>query len=219
MIVGLCVPNHPFLDQLDLSLSGLIPAEPVELRGEWSQASRRTYRSGAQIGTGSGPFVDVVDLRWRGALTCDTAISGIAFLAVADTLYWVKASDASLSLAVGVSLHAYSGYTDQGATFAASLSDTRLPGVPVPGRVDLVEACALEPGVLTTGRVARVARASSAAFFVLLMPRSCLRFGRKRLWRLREELAAALPDAGRQLLTHRRTGVLHPDSGRDGACS
>jgi hypothetical protein len=213
------VLNHPFLDQLDLSLSGVIPAEPVELRGEWSQASRRTYRSGAQIGTGSGPFVDVVDLRWRGALTCDTAISGIAFLVMADTLYWVKASEASPSLPVGVSLHAYSGYTDQAATFAASLADSRLPGVPVPVAADLVEACAVEAGNLTTGRVTRIARTSSASFFVLLMPRSCLMFGRKRLWRLREELAATLPDAARQLLTHRRTGVLHSDAERGRACS
>lgn len=212
----LCVLEHPFLAELDLSLSGLIPAEPVDLRGEWSQTSRRTYKSDAQSGTGSGPFVDVVDLRWRGVLTCDTAISGIAFLAVADTLYWVKASEASPSLAVGVSLHAYTGFTDRGATFAASLADTSLPGVPVQARADLAEACELEPGVLTTGRVARVARASSATFFVLLMPRSCLMFGRKRLWRLREELAAALPDGARQLLTHRRTGALHADSG---ACS
>ncbi len=213
------MPNHPFLDQLDLSLSGVIPAEPVELRGEWSESARRTYRSGAQIGSGSGPFADVVDLRWRGALTCNAPISGIAFLAVADTLYWVKASEASPSLEVGVSLHAYSGYTDQRATFAARLADSRLPGVPVPVAADLIEACALEPGVLTTGRVARVARASSAAFFVLLMPRSCLMFGRKRLWRLREELAAALPEGARQLLIHRRTGVLHSESGREGACS
>jgi hypothetical protein len=213
------VPKHPFLDQLDLSLSGVIPAEPVELRGEWSPAARRTYKSGAQIGTGSGPFVDVVDLRWRGALTCDTAISGIAFLAVADTLYWVKASEASPSLAVGVSLHAYSGFTSDRATLAASLADSRLPGVPVAGSADLTDACALETGSLTTGRVTRIARTSSASFFVLLMQRSCLMFGRKRLWRLREELAAALPEAARQLLIYRRTGVLHSDSGGEGACS
>jgi hypothetical protein len=210
------VPNHPFLDQLDLSLSGVIPAEPVDLRGEWSQASRRTYKSDAQSGTGSGPFVEVVDLRWRGALTCDTAISGIAFLAVADTLYWVKASEASPSLAVGVSLHAYPEYTDRGATFAARLADTSLPGVPVPGSANLIEACLVQPGMFTTGRVARVARASSASFFVLLMQRSCVRMGRKRLWRLREEFAASLPDAARQLLTHRRTGTVHLGSGGSG---
>jgi hypothetical protein len=208
------VPNHPFLDQLDRSLSGVIPAEPVELRGEWSQASRRTYRSEAQIGTGSGPFVEVVDARWRGALTCNTAISGMAFLVAADSLYWVKASDVSPSLPVEVSLHAYAEYTNLGATFTASLADSGLPGVPVPVSPDLSDACDIEPGVLTTGRVTRVARTGSASFLVLLIQRSCLKVGRKRLWRLREEVAASLPEAARQLLTHRRTGAVHSDSGQ-----
>ena len=205
--------DHPFLDQLDQSLRGLIPAEPVELRGEWSTASRRTYGSEAQIGTGSGPFVDVVDARWRGALTCNAAITGVAFLAAGTSLYWVKAADASPLLPIGVSLHGYARFTSDGATFTASLADSNLPGVAVAGSADLVDACAFEPGILTTGRVTCVARTSSASFFVLLMQRSCVKMGRKRLWRLREEIAASLPEAARQLLTHRRTGTVHSDSG------
>ena len=203
--------DHPFLEQLDVSLSGLIPQEPVELRGEWSTALRRTYDSEAQIGTGSGPFVDVVDARWRGTLTCDATISGVAFLMARDSLYWVKAPDASPSLLVGVSLHAYPGDIDRGATFTASLADSSLPGVAVPGSADLIDACAIEPGVLTTGRVTCLARTSSASVFLLLIQRSCLKVWRKRLWRLREEIAASLPVAARQLLTHRRTGIVRPD--------
>ena len=203
--------NHPLLDQLDSSLSDLVPGESVEFRGEWSTPLRRIYKSEAQVGTGSGPFVDVVDLRWRGALTSSGAISGIAFLLTASNLYWVKAAEASLTLPVDVSLTAYAGYTTEGATFTASMAGAYLPGVPVLGSADLAGACALGPNVLTTGRVTCLARANSAAFFVLLIQRGLLKVGRKRLWRVRAGIATSLPAGIRELLTRRRTGFVRSE--------
>ena len=204
--------NHPLLDQLDSSLSDLVAGESVEFRGEWSTSSRRTYKSEAQIGTGSGPFRDVVDSRWRGALTSSGPITGIAFLLTADTLYWVKAANASLTLPVEVSLHAYAGHTTEGATFTASLASAYLPGLRIPGSADLTGACALGSSVLTTGRVTCLARANSAAFLVLLIQRGLLYVGRNRLWRLRDDIASSLPAGIRDLLTRRRTGVVHAES-------
>jgi len=204
------VLNHPLLDQLDSSLRAVVPAESVELRGEWTTSSRRTYRSEAQLGTGSGPLVDVVDLSWRGVLTCSSAITGIAFLLTADDLYWVKAPDASLTLPVHVSLHAYAGYTTEGATFTANLAGAYLPGVPVAGSAELRAACTLGPDVLTSGRVTCLARASSAAFFVVVIQRSLLKVGRKRIWRVRDDIASSLPAGIRELLTRRRGGVVRP---------
>jgi len=202
------VLNHPLLDQLDSSICDLIPGESVEFAGEWTTSARRAYKSEAQIGTGSGPFIEVVDFRWRGALTSACPFSGIAFLLTTGSLDWVKAPDVSLSLPVSVSFHAYAGQTAEAATFTASLAGAFLPGVPVAGSADLAGACALGPGVLLTGRVICLARTNSAAFFVLLIPRGLLKMGRKRLWRLRDDVALSLPPDVRELLVHRRTGSI-----------
>jgi len=203
------VLKHPLLDQLDSSLRELVPGESVEFGGQWVTSSRLTYKSEPQCGSGSGPFVEVVDLRWRGALTSAGPISGVAFLLTADNLYWAKAAEVSLTLPVDVSLHAYAEYTAERATLTASLGGAFLPGVPVAGCPDLAGACALGPNVLTTGRVTCLARANAAAFFVLLIQRGLLKVGRKRLWRLRDDVASSLPPGIRELLTHRRTGSVH----------
>jgi hypothetical protein len=202
------VLNHPLLDQLNSSIGDLVPGESVEFSGEWTNSSRQAYKSEAQIGTGSGPFVEVVDFRWRGALTSAKPFSGIAFLLTADNLYWAKAPEVSLTLPVDVSLHAYAGYTAEGATLTAGLGGAFLPGAPVAGSADLAGSCALGPNVLITGRVTCLARTSSADFFVLLIPRGLLKMGRKRLWRLREDVAASLPPGIRELLVYRRTGFI-----------
>jgi hypothetical protein len=202
------VLNHPLLDQLDSSICPVVPGESVEFGGEWTSSSRQVYKSEAQIGTGSRPFVEVVDFRWRGALTSAGLFSGIAFLLTADNLYWAKAPEVSLTLPVDVSLHAYAGHTAKGATFTASLAGAFLPGAPVAGSADLAGTCALGPNVLITGRVTCLARTDSAAFFVLLIQRGLLKMGRKRLWRLRDDVASSLPPGIRELLVHRRTGSI-----------
>jgi len=202
------VLNHPFLDQLESSMCDLVPAEPVEFGGRWTTSSRQAYKSAGQIGSGSGPFVEVVDFRWHGALTSAGPFSGIAFLLTANSFYWAKAPEASLTLPVDISLHAYAEATTEGATFSASLAGAALPGVPVAGSVDLAGACALGPNVLITGRVVCLARTSAAAFFVVLIPRGLLKMGRKRLWRLRDDVASSLPAETRELLVHRRSGSI-----------
>ena len=200
--------NHPVLDELDSSIKDVVPGESVEFGGEWTTSSRRADRSKAQPGTEAGRFVDIVDFRWRGALTSTGPFSGIAFLLTADNLYWAKAPEVALALAVGVSLHAYAGDTTNGATFTASLAGAHLPGVPVAASPDLAGACALGPDVLITGRVTCLARTNAAAFFVLLIPRGLLKMGRKHLWRLRDDAASPLPSGIRELLGHRRTGSI-----------
>ena len=202
------VLSHPLLERLDSLLGDLILGESVEFAGEWAKTSRRTYASKTQVGTGSGPFLEVVDLRWHGALTSFRPISGIAFLLTPDNLYWVKAPEVSPTLSVDVSLHAHAGHAADGATFAAGMAGAGLPGVPVAGSEDLAGTCAFGPKVMTTGRVTCLARVSSAAFFVLPIQGGLLKVGRKRLWRLRDDVASSLPPGVRELLTHRRTGVV-----------
>src|SRR5262245_21578244 len=99
--------RHPIFDELDASLSALMPKEPVESSGMWLPSARRTYVSERQRGTGLGPFVDVLDVRWHGTLTSSLPIAGIAFLATTDEVVWAKSLPATASLSVDVSLHAY----------------------------------------------------------------------------------------------------------------
>lgn len=194
------------LDELGVVLPGHVPEQPVSVEGKWLESSRRTYQTQAQLGSGSGPYVDVVDLRWQGVLTAREPIGGIAFLLTGDELHWVKTPAISPALPVDISLSAYADYRTGQATFTAHLDGAYLPGVPVPIGANLADACAIELSAVETGRVSRLARASGTAFFVLLIPGSALKMGRKRLWHLRDNVAGALAPNVRELLTHRRSG-------------
>jgi hypothetical protein len=200
--------RHPFFDELDASLAGLIPEEPVELAGEWMRTGRRTYKTSGQAGTGDRPFVDAVDLRWRGTLTGAVPIAGIAFLVTNAELFWVKSMPAAATLPVEVSLHAYADYSLKQATFTAGLGGAVLPGVPVACAPDLAGSCVVEPRLVTTSRLEQLAHAEEAAFAVLLIQGRFLKTGRHRLWRLREELTSSLPQRVREVLTRGRTGSI-----------
>jgi hypothetical protein len=202
------VRRHPFFDELDASLAGLIPEEPVELAGDWMRTERRTYETARQSGTGSGPFVDVVDLRRRGTLTCAVPIAGIAFLVTNAELFWVKSAPAAATLPVDVSLHAYADYSLKQATFTAGFGGAVLPGVPVACGPDLSGSCVVEQRRVTTSRLEQLAHAEEAAFAGLLIQGRFLKTGRHRLWHLREELTASLPQRVHEVLTRGRAGTI-----------
>ena len=111
-----------------------------------------------------------------------------------------------------IAFQAHAGYTTDRATFTASMAGACLPGVPISGSADLAGACALGPDVLTTGRVTCLARANSVAFLVFLIQRGLLKVGRKRLWRVRADIASSLPVGIRELLTRRRMGFVRSES-------
>ena len=203
--------RHPLFDELDTSLAALVPKEPVEFVGSWLTSARRTYEAARQTGTGSGPFVDVVDLRWSGTLTCPAPIVGIAFLVTAAGLFWVKSTPATTVLPVDVSLHAHADYSAEQATFAAGMGGVVLPGVPVVCGSDLERCCTLGPPRFATTQLAQLAEADTAAFVVLLIQARFVKIGRRRLWHLREELASSLPQRVREILTRRRAGTIHWD--------
>jgi hypothetical protein len=202
------VPTPPLLDQLDIALRDCVPHEPVTLSGEWAQPSRRTYKSEPQLGTGAGPFADVIDLRWRGTMMATGPVSGLAFLLTPENLYWAKAPDISPLLSVDISLHAYADYMTDRATFTANIAGAYLPGVPVSVGPDLAQACTVGPSDIWTGRLTRLAQVNSAAVFVLILQRRLLKVGRKRLWHVRDDIASFLTPDIRDLLTRRRTGTL-----------
>jgi hypothetical protein len=198
----------PFFQLLDSSIA--LPTEPVEIEGAWSKSLRRVYKSATQLESGSGPFVEVVDVRWTGTLKCSTEIAVLALLATATTIHWVKAPTISSSLPVEVSLHAYAGYTIDRATFASRIADASPPGVPIAAASDLTTACALGPRRFTSGHVTCLAQASEAAFAFVVFPRSVVKVGRNHLWRVRDHLASSMPPYIRNLLTRGRAGAADP---------
>jgi hypothetical protein len=202
-----------FFDQLDASLNELVPAHRVECHGAWSTSRRRTYASPSRQGTGAGPYVEVIDARWGGAVTAEVEISAIAFLATACEIFWVKTPVVATTLEAQITLSAYADSTPQRATLSASLGGAVLPGVPIAAEGRLEDVCAAGPQVLTAGRVARLAESKEASIFAVVLPREALKMGRNHLWRLRDDLAARLTPMQRELLTRRRSGTVMPDPG------
>jgi hypothetical protein len=202
------VHSHPLFDQLDLALHSVVFELPVDLAGAWSFATNRTCASGTQGGSGSGPFAEVVSARWRGVLMGAGPIGGMAFLLTDDRLYWAKAPEIAPALPVDISLYAYAKQASGRATLAPNLASAYLPGIPVTAGPDLAKSCHVGHRDVRTGRVACLAEADSAAFYVLLFPRDALKMGRKHLWSIRNEIAVSLTEGVRQLLTRRRTGTI-----------
>lgn len=200
--------RHPILDELDASLAGLVPSEPVAFTGHWVPAARRTYEVARQIGTGSGPFVDVVDWRWRGSLACAVPIAGVAFLVTRTECFWSKSAPPASLLEVDVSFHAHANHSQNLATFAAQIGGAVLPGIPVACERDPVAVCTLGKSRLMTAHVETLAETAEAAFVVLLFPAQSLKIGRHRLWRFREEFALSLPPRLKDILTRRRSGSI-----------
>lgn len=204
--------KHPLLDELGSSLAGVIASEPVTFAGAWQPFTRRTYRDPGQYGSGTGPFVEVVDLRWTGSLTSTVPIVSVGFLLTRDMLFWVKSAPAAVSQPVTVSLSAYADHSLDKATFATGIGRAYLPGVPVPCVGDLSQACTLGAAEQFTGRVSCLAGADDVSFLALILPGSAVKVGRNHLWHLRGTLAPLLSLPVRELLTRRRTGSIPADA-------
>jgi hypothetical protein len=184
-----------------------MPSEAVDFSGEWVPSVRRAYRSSTQLGSGAGPFVEVIDYKWNGALAGAPPIAGVAFMQAGDTIWWAKSQPATLTMPVQVSLHAYADHLPGRATLGAALGAAVLTS-PFDHRGDLIRACEVRSSHVMTARVERVAHVPGATFFVLLFDGKCLKVGRHRLWRVRDDIASRLPLPFQELLTRKRSGIL-----------
>jgi hypothetical protein len=198
---------HPFLDQIDAALQELFPEQRVDVRGEWRSRPRRVYKSADQLGSGSGPYVEVVDHVWEGELTSIDPFTGMVFLLSGTGVYWAKAAHVSCTLPVRVSLHAYAGYDGDGVMFFANVGGAGAPSVTVSASTEAPRGILVAPSIIPMGRVVCLARADETAFFVVLIQGRFVKFGRNRLWRLRETLASRVPDDVRELMTRCRAGT------------
>jgi hypothetical protein len=205
------VKRHPFFDEIEASLAPIVPRDAVTFAGGWLASARRTYATAGQRETESAPFVDVIDLRWRGTLTCQEPVAGLVLLMTDADVFWVKTRPPTLTLSVDISLHAYADYSADRATFTANVGGAVMPGIPVTCGPDLGACCSVAaPCDVITGRPEQLAHTETAALAVLLLQGRLLEVGRKRLWRVRQKLASSLPPVVRGILTQRRTGAVPP---------
>jgi len=200
-----------FLQRLDSSLSDMVPDQLVACHGAWSTNLRRVYASLSQLGSGEGPFVEIVDARWNASLSAEFAFGVMALLLTPREIYWSKASLISTLVPVQVSLSAYTDNAPGGSSFTGSAGEAYLPGVPVASGRPLEDVCTAEPLRFVAGRVARLAQTTEAEFFVIVLPRAVLKVGRNHIWRVRDDSASQLPQDVRAILTRGRAGTVRPE--------
>jgi hypothetical protein len=111
-----------------------------------------------------------------------------------------------------VSFHYYADDSSAKRMFAAGIEGAYLPSAPVAMNFRHPSECLVDTTTLCSGRVACLARCDGDAFFVVLFALESVKFGRNRLWRVRQPLSSQLPPDIAELLTHRRSGVLRPAS-------
>lgn len=186
------------LGRMDVALLNLVPAVSVVVHGGWISRKRRSD----QIG--------VVDHVWEARLTSASAFPGMALLQTASRVYWAKAAHTSQEITARVSMHGKGEQEPERMSFAVGLDDAYLPSVPVVASGGNPSEYLVHAAVVSTGRVACIARCDGNAFFVLLFSGDSVKFGRNRLWRLRDSVASQLPPDLGELLTRRRAGVLEP---------
>lgn len=202
--------HYPVLAELESALAQVVSTVPVSLAGEWRTSRRVTYQSEQQRGSGSGAYVEIEDTRWTGKLECSRPIVCVAFLRTPQTLFWAKSQPPSASLLVDVSVHAYVGYRLDRATFASAIGGARLPSMTIPFTGAAKRDVVIESAGHATGRLAPLVHLDHAEVMFCMIPGSVTKVGRKRIWHLRREVAAALPKTVRDMLAHGRNGHMSP---------
>jgi hypothetical protein len=195
--------DHPLLERINASLVDAVPSMSVVIHGQWSSCVRRSNQP------------DVVDRVWEARLTAAFAFTGIAFLRSASGVYWAKAGCCTPEVCARVSFHAEAAPADERATLAVGLADTRLPAIPVVTNFQDPSECLVDTAFVPTARVACLARCDDKAFYVILLAADSVKFGRNRLWRLRDSIVRQLPSDIGELLTRHRAGVLPPATSRE----
>ncbi len=188
-------------------LQEVVGAHEARMSGAWSTARRLQYASRAQDGSGEGPFVEVFDWRWDGAFDSPSPLVGIAFLAHEGSLYWAKSERPAAQPAVSFTASGWAARPSS-VSAAGSFHGAFPPSAPVEIRDEPPRACVLGPSTAVTGAPHLVAQLGGATFGVVLLPASAVKVGRNGLWHLRDDAAARLPPALRELTTRRRAGEL-----------
>src|SRR3989442_10974424 len=122
---------NQIIHQLADAFTAMGPPHIIEISGAWSTSRRKVYQNPSQAGSGIGPYIEVVDARWRGTLKCDVPLAGFAFVDTPTQTSWVKSLPSEIDPEVEVSLHARAGCLPGRASFTGSLFGAVLPAVPI----------------------------------------------------------------------------------------
>ena len=161
--------THPLVDSISSALAVVVPEEEAEVNGQWTSSRRNVYKNQSQLGSGEGPYVEVVDRRWQGNIRCAKPLVAIGFLITEREIWWAKSAPRHQTLAVDVCLTSWAMNPDDGAMFTGNAGEAYLPGVPVPFNGD-VASCVLGPPHSATVRAHAVARLEGATFAVITLP-------------------------------------------------
>src|SRR5262245_34292937 len=172
------------LEQFLSPLATVVEAHEVSLRGEWSTSTERSYAHVSQLGTGEGPFVEVVNAHWRGVAQGPRPLAGLAFSATTEGVTWSRSERPALEVALRASAWE-SGTASLFFTFhGALLSQT------APSRDRLLEVCTVREAPLVTGRLGWVGEAQGVNFGLALLRGASAEGGAQR------PLAPARPAGG-----------------------
>ena len=175
--------------ELASALAALAPSQTIPISGGWSTSRRKTYANPSQDGTGVGPFVEVVDARWRGTLTCAASLAGLAFLDTPAETFWEKALATGPDPTVELSVHAHAGRLPGRASFTGSLFGAVLPAVPFECGADPTQAVSVDSTTVATSSPHTLAEVAGAAIVIVLFPKALVKVGRNRLWHFRSDHA------------------------------
>src|SRR5262245_56795327 len=170
---------NELIQQLALAIARMGPTHDVELVGRWSTSKRKTYGDASQLGSGAGPFIDVVDVRWRATLKCAVPLVGLSFMDTPAQTLWVKSVAPEVNPTAEISMHAYAGYLPGCASLAGSLFGEVSASVPVNIGENPIDSCSLGTLHTTTATAHYVAEVDGTNFIMLVIPRTFVKIGRK----------------------------------------
>jgi hypothetical protein len=139
--------------------------------------------------------------------TLGEVLAGVLFLrhSPAEPWAWAKSAPPAPGPVLSITLSRWA--SERRCTFGAAFHRAARPAEALTLVAEPAASCRFAPS-LRIGRADVVARCAGAEVALLVLPPEPLRVGRSRLWRVRDELAGALPEEARAVLTRGRTGIL-----------
>jgi hypothetical protein len=173
-----------------ISLPGLVPV-PAVVSGDWMAHPTKGYRD------------------WRGQVTSERPVVGLALLARGESVDWVKSPRQMVGgVEVRLMLGPYdSHFRDVQVSVGIGYSGTgsRMT-VPSAEYRPAIETGPCKAGQFTL--VSRVEGDQRLEFWILLVAKSDIRGSRNGLWRVRDNVVAGIGAPWNRVLTYGRTGIV-----------
>jgi hypothetical protein len=155
----------------------------------------------------AGEWVDADRREWRGAATAEEELAGLLLLRGPGVLHWTRSRNAS---ATSLTIRLRIGPdTPEGTWFWAEIGDAHCwdrVDTPVAIEIEGEEEAPVTGGLVRLARIVPANGKPPLEVNLLLLARSDVRYGRKRIWRLRPALRSGLESLAEEILVTRRFG-------------